>query len=556
MRDLRRVIELLPGHRRWIALGVVLSALAVLSNVALMAVSAYLISRAALVTNVAEIALAVTSVRVLAISRAAFRYLERYSTHAATFRIVTALRVWFYRSIEPLAPARLEVRRSGDLLTRIVADIETLQDLYVRVIVPPLAAGVTIFIVVAVLAALAPAIGVVMLVGALAVGVAAPLVVHRASRGPAGSIVVHRAQLNAMLVDEAQGLADLVAFDAAESHRRRTLLEGARLDAGTMRLADIRALDSAAGTAIVGLTSTAVLALAIPLVVDGHIDGVLLAALPLVAIAAFEAVQPVSTAVQLLGTHRAAARRLFELIDAEPAVADPADPATPPTTFGIEMAGVTARYDPGGPLVLDGLDLVVPAGSTVAIVGASGSGKSTIVNVLLRFWDFEAGSIRIGGCDVRSLAAEDVRALLGVVTQREHLFDASIRDNLALADPDVTDERIEAVCRAVQLHDTIAGFPQGYRTVIGEDGVRLSGGERQRLAIARALVKDAPILILDEATANLDPATEARVMDGISPFRAGRTTIIITHRSTLLAEADQIVEVVSGRAQGDRPAAS
>jgi ATP-binding cassette subfamily C protein CydC len=553
MSGLRRVVELLHGHRRWIAVGALLSVLAIVSNVALMGVSAYLISRAALVTNVAALALAITSVRVLAISRAAFRYLERYATHTATFRILTELRVWFYRAIEPLAPARLDSHRSGDLLARIVADIETLQDLYVRVVVPPLAGAVTAVIVCLALGAFDPTVGLVLLAGMLAVGVALPLVARRRSHEPARASVATRARLNAMLVDEVQGIADLTAFEAAEQHRERTLALGEELEDLGMRLASIRGLNGAASTALIGLTAVAILVAAIPLVTEGRLDGVVLAVLPLAAIASFEAVQPLSLSLQVLETGRAAAGRLFELIDAAPPVTDPARSAPLPASFGLEVRGLRFRYDPDGPLVLDGLDLSVPTGSTLAILGPSGSGKSTLVDLLLRFREAEAGLIAVGGLDLRELTADDARRSFGVVSQQVHLFDASIRDNLALADPDVTDERIEAVCRVVQLHDFVTTLPGGYGTTIGENGIRLSGGERQRLAIARVMIRDAPILVLDEATANLDATTEQRLMAALRPFLASRTTLLISHRPALARIADDAIVIEDGRARPARP---
>jgi ABC-type multidrug transport system fused ATPase/permease subunit len=292
-----------------------------------------------------------------------------------------------------------------------------------------------------------------------------------------------------------------------------------------------------------------VLGIGAALVHAGRVDGVFLAVLPLTALTAFEVMGPLAQAISLQDANEAAAGRLFELADAPPAVVDPAVAAslatiaTPPV---IEFRDVAFRYAADEPLVLDGASLTVPAGGSLAVVGPSGSGKTTLVNLLARFWEPGAGHIRIDGRDVRELDGNDVRALLGVVEQDVHLFDATIRDNLAVADAG----------RIAGIHDAIAALPAGYETRVGEGGMLLSGGERQRLAIARALLKEAPILVLDEATANLDVATERDVLERLRPFMAGRTTLVITHREAVAAGMDRTVRLDAGRivAEAPRPA--
>ena len=545
MTTFRRLLGLTAGQRRWIAVGALLGFLAVGSNVALMAVSAYLISKAALVSNVADVALAITAVRVLAIGRAALRYFERTVTHRATFAILADLRVWFFASIEPLAPARLATRRSGDLLTRIVGDIETLEDFYVRVVLPPIVAGLVALFAAVGLGVLDVTLGLTLAAFLVASGIVLPLIGRRLSRDPGAVAIAKRGEFGATLVDGINGLADLVALDRAAAHRDRVLALGTGLDAAGERLALVRSATSATASMLAGLAGVTVLAIGIGLVEAGRLDPVFLAALPLVALASFEVIGPLAQAFASWDSNKAAAERLFELTDARPEVADPA-PATgpaiasaPTTAPGIEIRGLRFRYGPDEPHVIDGLDLSIAPGTSFAIVGPSGSGKSTIVNLLLRFWEYDEGEIRIGGREIRGDRAEDIRRLLSVVPQDVHLFDATIRDNLAVADADVTDERIEEACRLAQVHAFIETLPQGYETRVGENGVLLSGGERQRLAIARAIIKDAPILILDEATANLDVETEAALLDSLAPFMVGRTTIVISHRMSVAARTDR-----------------
>jgi ABC-type multidrug transport system fused ATPase/permease subunit len=221
--------------------------------------------------------------------------------------------------------------------------------------------------------------------------------------------------------------------------------------------------------------------------------------------------------------------------------------------LSIEVRDLRFAYAPGEsplgdlrPPALDGVSFTVPAGGRVALVGPNGSGKSTIVSLLLRFWDYQEGTICIGGRELRTLRADDARALLGVVPQHTHLFNATIRDNLYLANPDASEEELVEACRQAQLHEFIQALPRGYDTLVGENGLLLSGGERQRLAIARALLKNAPILILDEATSHLDPLTEARVWQALEEFMAGRTTIVISHQRAALANVNQTISIAAG----------
>jgi thiol reductant ABC exporter CydC subunit len=544
MTALRRILDVTSAHRRWIAIGAVLGFLAVGANVLLMAASAYLISRSALITNVAEVALVITSVRVLAIGRAAFRYLERSVTHRATFEMLTDLRTWFFAAIEPLAPAGLTDRRRGDLLARIVADVGTLEDVYVRIVLPPVVATLVAALGAVVLGVADPSLGLTLLAFMATAGLIIPGAARRAARIPAAASVKARGELEARTIDEIAGLPDLIALDRAAAHRERTLALGEDLDRATDRLARVRAAATVLAGLVASLAGVAVITLGIALVGDGRLDSVYLAALPLAAIACFEVIGPLGGAFALLGANEAAATRLFELTDAPPAVRDaPSAGDTAPETFDIDVRGLRFRYAPDEPWVLDGLDLSVPAGTSLAVVGPSGAGKTTLVDLLLRFWDYEDGEIRIGGRELHDIRADVVRRWIAVVSQDVHLFDATIRDNLAVADADATDDAIEAACRTALIHDVIAALPAGYETRVGENGVLLSGGERQRIAIARALLKDAPILILDEATANLDVATERALMASLAPVIARKTTVVISHRPSVAAAMDQVLRL-------------
>jgi thiol reductant ABC exporter CydC subunit len=542
---MRRLLALARPVRWWIVLAALSSFAALAANVALMTAAPYLISRAALVTEFAAVALAVTAVRLFAIARAALRYVERYSVHLAAFRVLTHLRVLFYRAIEPLAPAGLDSDRSGDLMARAVADIDTLDAFYVRGLAPPVAALLTTVVACAILGGLDLRLAVVLFGCLAAGGLAVPWAVRRASRPRASNVIRARAALYADVADDVTGLSDLLVFGAEPTLVRRVDKGSRRMGEGLRRLAFVRGAGRAAGATIAGLAATAVLAIAIPMVHDGSVEGVLLAAVPLVAIAAFEAVQPLGDAYREIELSRAAAARTFEVLDAEPLVRDPATPAAVPEPASLEFRDVGFRYEAGGPAVLEDLSFEISPGEHVAITGPSGAGKTTVTNLLLRFWDAGQGSVRIGGTDVRSYRGEDVRTLFGVVPQRVHLFNGTLRDNLLLADGDADDERIVQACARARLGPFLSSLPDGLDTRVGEDGLTLSGGERQRVALARVFLREAPVVILDEATANLDEETESEVLEAVRSFAEGRTTIVISHRPAALRLADRVVTMTT-----------
>jgi ABC-type multidrug transport system fused ATPase/permease subunit len=328
------------------------------------------------------------------------------------------------------------------------------------------------------------------------------------------------------------------------------------LDAAQQRMALLNGLGTALSSLSANLGLLAVLAVAIPLVGSSRLPGVYLAVVALAALSCFEAVQPLPLAAQYLESSLQAARRLFEVADAQPVVTIPADPRPLPQTFGLEIRDLSFCYPfpdehtPGSDreawrLALDRLSL--PAGKHVAVVGPTGSGKTTLVNLLLRFWDFQDGSIRLDGCDIRGLDPLALRGRMGVVAQQTYLFNATLRENIVLGRPGASQEEVERAARRAQIHEFILRLPQGYETWIGEQGLRLSAGERQRIAIARALLKDAPFLILDEPTANLDAVNEKLVVEAIHTLMQDRTTLMITHRLVGMGWMDEILVLQGGR---------
>lgn len=542
-----RLVRLAWPYRWWMALSVLLGFATVGSAIGLMATAAWIIARAALHPSIAVLNVAIVGVRFFGIARGVFRYLERVVSHQTTFRLLSRMRVWLYERIEPLAPARLSDYHSGDLLSRISADIDTLENFYVRVLAPP-AVAVLVTLMMAIFFGVIDLRLALALVAYLAVtGIGVPLLTRRLGRSAGQSLVATRGELNAALLDGVQGLADLAAYGQQTRQIERVRALSERIHREQMHMARIGGLDAALGALLTGLAVITVLALAIPLVGEGRLGGVMLAVLALATISSFEAVLALPQAFQHLESNLAAARRLFDLVDASPAVVDPPDPLPAPERCDLVVRDLRFRYAPGDPPALDGVSFTLPQGGKLAIVGASGAGKSTLVNLLMRFWDYDEGSITLGGQELRCMRQDDVRAQFAVVRQDTHLFSGTIRDNLLLARPDASEQDLIAAAQQAQLDTFIRSLPQGYDTWIGEQGLALSGGERQRLAIARAVLKNAPILVLDEATANLDAVTEQAVMAAITHAMRDRTTLMITHRLVGLEDVDEILVLDAGR---------
>jgi ATP-binding cassette subfamily C protein CydC len=519
------------------ALAALLGALTIASSIGLMTTSAWMISKAALQPSIAELGVAVVAVRFFGIARGVLRYLERLVSHDATFRLLTHLRVRFYRAIEPL---NLGDYRSGDLLSRVVDDIESLQNVYLRAIAPPLvalmvAAGITVL-----LAAFDPLVALVALAFLMTAGTSAPLLAWY-GRNAGRARVEARAELNAALIDTVQGMAESLVYGRAADRLAELDALNRRLSDEETRLTRIDGIQSGLALLLANGAAQAVLALAIP-----RVEPIYLATLALGTVAAFEAINPLAQAAAHLGANIAAAERLFTLIDAPPAVVEPAE-RTQIERYDLRLADVTFRYHPDSQPAIQNLSLTLPAGARIAVVGASGSGKSTLVNLLARLWDAGEGKIELGGCDLRGYAAADVRQAVGVLEQRTHLFNTTIRENIWIGRREATeDEVIEAAWRA-QIHDFITTLPDGYATMVGENGIRLSAGERQRVALARVLLKDAPILVLDEPTANLDTLNERAILETIFAQSAEKMLILLTHRLVMLDRVDAIIVMREGR---------
>lgn len=542
---LRQVLKLMRPFWRRVLLALLLSVLTIGSSIALMMTSAWLISTAALQLGITSLGLAPTAVRFFGLSRAIFRYLERLVSHDVTFRLLARLRVWFYKRIEPLSLVQLQAFRSGDLMSRIVTDVEELQNFYLRVVSPPIVAVIITAIMGTAFSLFDGRTALVLVAFMLVTGSVLPLFTRWMGENIGQQQVTQRTQLNSHLVDTVQGMADSIAFGYAASLGEALGKMNGRLTQTERQMGWLDGLQNGLSVLMVNLATACVLWVAI-----GRVEGVLLATVTLGTIAAFEAITPLALAGQHLGQERTAANRVFEVINSTPTVPEPTPLPHPfPDHPELALSNVTFRYGAGEPTVFANFSLIVPYGTRVLLTGESGAGKSSLINVLLRFTDYETGQITVGQTDLRSIPHETVRQLFGVMTQRTHLFNTTIGENIRIGRKSASDEAVVAAAQAAQIHTFISSLPDGYDTYVGEGGALLSGGERQRIALARMLLKDAPVWLLDEITANLDPITAANVLQAVLAAGADRTIILMTHRTKLVEghSFDQRVRLVAVR---------
>jgi ATP-binding cassette, subfamily C, bacterial CydC len=545
---LARLVRLARPMRGRLVLAVVAGAAATGCAVALLATSGFLLARASQHPSIVAITGAVVAVRAFSVGRGVFRYCERLGAHDVAFRVLGDLRVSIYRRLERLAPAGLRAFRSGDLLARLVSDVDSVQDLFIRGIAPPLTALlVAAGAVGACLLVLIPAGGL-LAAGLLLGGLAIPVISLTADRHARRRTSRARGQLAATVANLLSGSADLHAFGAEQA----ALDRAATADAELTSMARVSAAAAGTGTGLgslaAGLTVWSVLVLGVAAVGSGTLNRVSLALLALTTLASFEAVTGLPAAAQAVGHARTSSRRICAVLDAPDPVCVPPLPRRapqPPITVSLRAASVC--YEPDGPLALDGLDLDLAPGRRVALVGPNGAGKSTVAALLLRFCDLAAGSATLCGHDLASYDPDDVRAVIGGCPQDPHIFAGTIGANLRLARPAASDEELAGAAARARLLPWILSLPLRFDTLVGTYGSAISGGERQRIAIARALLADPAVMILDEPTANLEAHTARTLMADLLAMTADRATLLITHDLGALDQLDEIVMLEHGR---------
>jgi len=543
----RRLLELSGMRTPRVAVSVVLGTLTICFGVALIATAGYLISRAAEQPPILSLTVAIVAVRFFGLARPLARYADRLWSHDLALRALGRVRARFFERIEPLAPAGLEGYRRGDLLTRMVADVDALQGLYLRGVGPALVAVAAGALCIGATAAFLPAAAVVLAAGLLLGGLAVPLLANRLTRTAGKRQAPSRGALTAEIVELLVAAPELALYGAGPRGLARVRSADRELDGLARRDALVGGLGESLAVLVAGLTLVGVLAVSVRAHEIGALDRVLVAMLALLALASFESVASLPTAARELSGTLSAGRRVLELIDREPSVRDPDAPASLTAVPSVAFEGVTARYALGEPPALDEVDLQLDPGERVALVGPSGAGKTTVTNLLLRFLDPDEGRITLDGRDLREYRQEDVRRTFALAGQDAHVFDSTIRANLLLARPGARKAELVDALRRARLDRWIAALPDGLDTLVGEDGKRLSGGQRQRLTVARALLSDAPVLVLDEPTAHLDPETARALVSDVLAAANDRTVLLITHRPEGLELVDRVITLDDGR---------
>lgn len=547
MKDLRHVLAIIWHFKGKVFLSMLLGVAAIAAGIGLMGTSAYLIASAALQPSIADLQVAIVGVRFFGISRGFFRYLERLVSHSVNLRVLSQLRENFYHRVEPGSPQNLAGWRSGDVLQRVIGDLETLENFFVRVISPVIISLVVITGVSLFIGGYALQLGIILALGLVFTGFVQPVVALLISRTRINRLAQSKAENAASMVDYLQGLEDIQAGNAQESFLSRINNEFSQSTRLHNQIVFINSLNSGMTLFFINLTLLVMLWAAIPLVSRGDLTGISLTVISLITLASFEVSQPLPSAALNLNASAAAAARLFAIGGENDEPRNEAGLVPDNSASALLMDQVSFSFEGEAELLLEDISIQVAAGHCIALVGASGAGKSSLVNLLLGFEFPQAGKITIGGVDIQTVSPESTRSFIAVLPQAPYLFDDTLSGNLLLAKMEAEPEELLAALQHADLTDWFDALPEGLDTWVGEHGLKMSGGERQRLAIARVLLQNRPFILLDEPTANLDRSTAVRVMENVLKDRTDKGYLIVTHDLRLLPKMDEIIVLSGGR---------
>lgn len=541
------LLKILLEYKERMALAIVFGIATIASGIGLIGTSSYLISRAALHPSIAVLQVAIVGVRFFGITRGIFRYLERLISHSVNLKILARLRRTFFDALEPVLPARRDHLQSGDLLSRVTADVEILEFFFIRVFSPIIIAvfvtvGMAFFV-----GTFHPSLIFPLVMGLFLSGVGVPMLSLKIRKRLQSNLLSARGNLSAVWAESILGLRDLIAFQLQDKKKQALqALENTYEDA-QYDMISRESLVEALNVLIPGLTLWFVLLAAIPLVRQGALEGIFLAVVTLITLASFEAVLPLGMASQNMEMSLAAAERLFALQKIPPEIETPKCPLQVSYPVDLKMNHLGFRYQGGDDWALHDVSFHLTPEQRIAIVGPSGAGKTTIFNLLLRLWDFDSGSILINQEDVRRYNPLHIRSLFCPVSQRDYLFSRTLKENLLVGNADADDDQLILMIEKVGLGTWFGTLKNGLNTWLGEQGDRVSGGEKQRILIARSMLRSAPIWLLDEPTVHLDANTENEIMKLLFQITNGKSSLWIQHRLIGMDKMDNILVIREGK---------
>lgn len=481
---------------------------------------------------------------VIALLRGVLHYAEQYSNHYIAFRLLAILRDKVFGKLRELCPAKLECRDKGSLISVITTDIELLEVFYAHTISPIMIAVIMSVIMVMFIGSYHAVLGVIAAVAYLFVGAVVPVIISKSCGRSAEAFRRESGSLNSFVLENLYGISELIQYGMGSQRIDEMKRRTEQLSEKESMLKRSEGINFAITTAAVVVFPLIMLAVSGALYSAGAVgfDGVII---PTVAM--FSSFGPVIALANLGGGLQqtfAAADRVLDILDEQPSVPEISGGAD------VEFSGAAAEnvtFSYGDDVVLDGVSAEIPEHGVVGITGRSGSGKSTLLRLFMRFWEAQSGEVAVSGRDIREINTSSLRRSESLVTQDTHLFHDTIEENLRIAKPDATHQELESSCKKAAIHDFIMSLPEGYKTQVGELGETLSGGERQRLGVARAFLHDAPFLLLDEPTSNLDVLNEAVILKSVLSEKDERAVLLVSHRSSTMRIADKTYSVESGR---------
>ncbi|MFZ1282173.1 MAG: thiol reductant ABC exporter subunit CydC [Ignavibacteriaceae bacterium] len=541
-----KIVSLAKEYKYWMLLAALLGFFTVGSGIGLMMTSSYLIAKAAMQTPIYQLQVAIVGVRFFGISRGIFRYLERYISHNVTFKLLAKFRVWFFKSLIPIVPSKTIDFSSGDLLSRSIEDIESIEHVFVRVISPPFIFVATSLLMFGLLSIFSLTYSLIFIFMFFTSAIGIPLLTFLLSNKTSKTITTLKSNLKEFSIDNLQGISELIFYNQKDKWINDFDVLNNKLIKAQTRMNNIQSLHESLTGLMMNLTVIIMLFAAIPDVTSGILEGVYLSVISIGIMASFEAVAQIPQAFQYLGKSTEAGKRLFEITETTNQSPSQNTVTEFSSDYNLRLDNISFSYN-NKTNALSNISFSVNPGEKFAIVGASGSGKSTLVNILAKLWDYNIGDIFLGNENYKNISGDKIRNIISVVPQKVHLFTGTIKDNLLIAKPDATYEELMLALSEVNLNMFVNDLPEKLTTNIGELGKKLSGGESKRLTIARALLKDSQIIIFDEINSHVDNLTEKKILETVSKIPKDKSILFITHRIVQMEIFDKIIVFSNGK---------